>query len=231
MPRPEAPAPREAPLEAVPLTTYPGREGEPTFSPDGSHVAFTWDGENQDNPDIYVKAIGSEQPLRLTFDPARDGSPAWSPDGTQIAFLRDKAGGGSEVRLVPPTGGRERRLAEVGAAAEHGLAWSLDGRKLAIVDRSSPGEPFGIFLLDIESGVKARLTSPSSVAEFGDNLPAFSPDGRTVAFKRTLASGTRVHLVPAAGGEPRELVPALMRGVEWTGSPAERRSSSRRSLS
>ena len=151
------------PLEVVPLTTYPGREEEPTFSPDGSQVAFTWDGEDQDNVDIYVKAIGSEQPLRLTSDPARDGSPAWSPDGTRIAFLRDKAGGGSEVRLVPPTGGRERRLAEVGATAEHGLAWSPDGRKLAIVDRSSPGEPFGIFLLDIESGVKARLTSPSSV--------------------------------------------------------------------
>jgi eukaryotic-like serine/threonine-protein kinase len=219
---PEAPAPRETPLEAVPLTTYPGREEEPTFSPDGSHVAFTWDGEDQKNVDIYVKAIGSEQPLRLTFDPARDGSPAWSPDGTQIAFLRDTPGGGSEVRLVPPTGGRERRLAEVGANAGQGLAWSLDGRKLAIADRSSPAEPFGLILLDIESGVKERLTTPPS-SEFGDNLPAFSPDGRTVAFKRTLASGTRVHLVPAAGGEPRALVPAfLLRGrVDWVPSGEE----------
>jgi DNA-binding winged helix-turn-helix (wHTH) protein len=59
-PRPDAPVPREIPLEAVPLTSYTGFEAEPTFSPDGSHVAFTWDGENQDNHDIYVKAIGAE---------------------------------------------------------------------------------------------------------------------------------------------------------------------------
>ncbi len=220
---PNAPAARETALQVVPLTSYPGREMEPTFSPDGSQVAFTWDGEDQKNVDIYVKVIGSEQPLRLTFDPARDGSPAWSPDGTRIAFLRDKAGGGSEVRLVPPTGGRERRLAEVGATAEHGLAWSLDGRKLAIADRSLPGEPFGIFLLDVESGVKARLTSPPSSAEFGDNLPSFSPDGRTVAFKRTLAGYTHVHLVPVAGGEPRELVPALIMSgrLDWVPSGEE----------
>jgi serine/threonine protein kinase len=38
--RPEALAPRESPLQAVPLTSYPGREAEPTFSPDGSQVAF-----------------------------------------------------------------------------------------------------------------------------------------------------------------------------------------------
>jgi Tol biopolymer transport system component len=72
-------------------------------APDGSQVAFTWDGENRDNYDIWVKATGSAKPRRLTSDRARDGSTAWSPDGTQIAFLRDKSGGGSEVRLIPPT--------------------------------------------------------------------------------------------------------------------------------
>ena len=71
--------------------------------------------------------------------------------------------------------------------------------------------------------MKERLTTPSSLAEFGDNLPAFSPDGRTVAFKRTLAKGTHVHLVPAAGGEPRELVPALLMSgrVDWIPSGEE----------
>jgi len=200
--RPDAPVPREIRLEAVPFTSYTGREAEPTFSPDGSQVAFTWDGENQDNLDIYVKAIGAEQPRRLTSDRARDGSPAWSPDGTRIAFLRDKPGGGSEVRLIPPTGGPERRIGEVEGQAHQGLSWSPDG-SLAVVDRSSPGEPLGIFVLDIVSGVKKRLTPPST---FADILPAFSPDGRTLAFNRTpLGRGPFVHVVPVAGGEPREL--------------------------
>ena len=135
--RPDAPVPSEIRLEAVPFTSYTGCEAEPTFSPDGSHVAFTWDGENQDNHDIYVKAIGAEQPLQLTSDRARDGSPAWSPDGTRIAFLRDKPGGGSEVRLIPPTGGAEHTIGEVqGPGPPRALVVSrrpLPGRRGSIV--------------------------------------------------------------------------------------------------
>jgi Tol biopolymer transport system component len=194
-----------AAFSSTTLAFGPGQEAEPTFSPDGVQVAFTWDGESQDNHDIYVKAIGAEQPLRLTADPARDGSPAWSPDGTRIAFLRDKPGGGSEVRLIPPTGGPERLLGEVQGLTDQGLSWSPDGRSLAVVDRSSPGESPGIFVLDARSGTKRRLAPPSSIA---DILPAFSPDGRTVAFNRTLADrGPFVHTVPTAGGEPKVLVP------------------------
>jgi hypothetical protein len=60
----------EAPLTTVPLTTFPGFQGGPSFSPDGNQVAFVWDGEKQDNLDIYVKLIGTAgPPLRLTTDP------------------------------------------------------------------------------------------------------------------------------------------------------------------
>jgi serine/threonine protein kinase/Tol biopolymer transport system component len=214
---PDAPeSPRTRP--AVPLTAYPGREAEPTFSPDASLVAFTWNGDAQDNHDIYVKAIGSEQPLRLTSDPARDGSPAWSPDGTRIAFLREKSGAGSEVRLIPPTGGPERRLEDVQSGADWGLAWSPDGRYLAVVDRESPDANPGIFLLDTGSGVKTRVTV---LSPFRDVLPAFSPDGRRIAFNRTiLPRGPFVFVVPTAGGDHRELAPTgLPRGrVAWSRS-------------
>ena len=204
--RPDAAAPGEIRLEPVPLTSYTGFEAEPTLSPDGSHVAFTWDGENQDNHDLYVKAIGSEQPHRLTTDRARDGSPVWSPDGTRIAFLRARPGGGSELRLIAPTGGAEHMIGEVQGLADQGLSWSPDGRSLAVVDRSSPGERLGIFVLDIVSGVKTRLSPRDTL----DIMPAFSPDGRTLAFIRQLsrpAFGAFVHVVPIAGGEARVLVP------------------------
>ena len=55
-------------------------------------MAFNWNGEKEDNYDIYVKLIGSERPLQLTTNPARDYSPAWSPDGRWIAFCRDLPG-------------------------------------------------------------------------------------------------------------------------------------------
>ena len=55
---------QEAAFDAVPLTTYPGSEGGPSFSPDGSQVAYRGDQNKQ--WDIYVKLIGSGPPLRLT---------------------------------------------------------------------------------------------------------------------------------------------------------------------
>src|SRR5262249_55160390 len=87
------PQPPEVPLTAVPLTSYPGIEMQPSFSPDGNQVAFAWNGEKQDNFDIYVKLIGAGGNLRLTTHPADDYSPAWSPDGRSIAFLRKLPGG------------------------------------------------------------------------------------------------------------------------------------------
>ena len=48
--------------EVVPLTSYAGFEQSPSFSPDGNQVVFSWDGEKQDNFDIYLKLIGSPTP-------------------------------------------------------------------------------------------------------------------------------------------------------------------------
>jgi eukaryotic-like serine/threonine-protein kinase len=67
----------------VSLTSTPGRESEPTFSPDGNQVAFSWEGEKQDNSDIYIKMIRSVETRRLTTDPALDRFPSWSPNGRQ----------------------------------------------------------------------------------------------------------------------------------------------------
>ncbi len=103
----------EAPLTAVPLTSYPGEERQPSFSPDGNQVAFSWNGEKQDNFDIYVKLIGSETQLRLTTAPEADSCPAWSPDGSSIAFIREGLGGKASVFLISPLGPPERKVAEI----------------------------------------------------------------------------------------------------------------------
>jgi len=63
-----------------PITTYPGDEREPSLSPDGRQVAFSWEGEKGDNRDIYVTLLGEPHPLRLTSEPEDDAYPAWSPD-------------------------------------------------------------------------------------------------------------------------------------------------------
>ena len=222
-PRPEPAAPRAAPLQVIPLTSYPGREAEPAFSPDGSQVAFSWNGASPTNRDIYVKVIGSEQALRLTSDGAQDGSPAWSPDGSRVAFLRQTSEG-SEVRLVPPTGGPERLLAKVGVPPEYGLTWSPDSARLAAADRPAPGASVGLVLVDIETGAKRPLTSFGSSAGRGDSWPTFSPDGRWLAFKRSVApTANYACVMPATGGEARQLVSttAITSRLAWTASGEE----------
>jgi DNA-binding winged helix-turn-helix (wHTH) protein len=74
----------------VPFTTYLGYETHPSFSPDGTRVAFCWNGEKQENFNIYVKVLDAGLPLQLTKDPTDEFGPAWSPDGQKIAFYRSK---------------------------------------------------------------------------------------------------------------------------------------------
>jgi serine/threonine protein kinase/Tol biopolymer transport system component len=178
----------EAPLTAVPLTSYLGGEYYPSFSPDGSQVAFTWNGEKEDNWDIYVKVVGSEPPLRLTTNPAVDSSPAWSPDGRWIAFDRFLPESKVAVVLISPLGGPERILTDLyfndyAGVEGPGLAWSPDSHWLAMVGNDKPDEPVRLFLYSLETGEKRTLVYPT-VNSVGDSCPAFSPDGHKLAFFR-----------------------------------------------
>ncbi len=179
--------PPEAALNPVPLTTYPGYQSRPSFSPDGNQVAFAWNGEKQDNFDIYVKMIGTNgPPLRLTTDAARDYGPAWSPDGRFIAFLRVLPSGKSALILIPAIGGLERKIAELFTDNPPlPPTWSPDGNWLAISQKDSETEPFALSLLSVDTGEKRRLTSPPKEF-FSDFDPAFSPDGRSLAFSRSI---------------------------------------------
>jgi len=213
----------DAPLRAVALTTLTGVEAYPSFSPDGNHVAFMWNGAKQDNPDIYIQQIGAGSPMRLTHDPRSDYNPAWSPDGRWIAFIRAERlptqgaeVGRSEVWLTPPLGGSERKLAEIQVrdVSNAGfLAWSPDSSSLVVSD--SPGErkPNALFVVSLESGEKRPLTSPPPEL-IGDSNPALSADGLSLAFRRVAAfSAGELYWLPlgkglTAGGEPRRLTPA-----------------------
>jgi Tol biopolymer transport system component len=176
------------PPRAIPLTTLPGVERYPSFSPDGNHVAFTWNGPKQDNRDIYVQQIGAGSPLRLTTEPSSDYSPVWSPDGRWIAFLRDQSEAGkNDLRLIAPLGGPERKLAEIRPQSRLlrsvSLAWCPDSNCLVVTDSAGEGKPDALFVVSLESGEKRQLTYPLHPIA-GDTDPAVSPDGNWVVFRR-----------------------------------------------
>ncbi len=179
----------DVPLVAVPLTSYAGEEYWPTLSPDGTQVAFSWNGEKQDKFDIYVKQIGVEPPFRLTSDAATDYSPAWSPDGGFIAFLRELSPDHTVIVLVPQRGGPERILGEVKGsmlrALNYGpyLSWTPDSKWIVCPAPRSGERVWALHLFSTETGEQTELTSPPS-SEAGDVAPAVSPDGRTLIFSR-----------------------------------------------
>ena len=232
------PAPH-ATQKTVPLSSYPGRQISPAFSPDGKQVAFAWDGEQGGNFDVYVKLVDAGTPLRLTSSPANEWAPAWSPDARYIAFCRDKYAGITtssrlapyglwfgnfsgpiEIWMIPALGGAERKLGE---STGCGLSWSPDGKYLALVDKSGPREPSSIFWLSIETGDKRKVTSPPT-EYVADWSPRFSPDGKTLAFVRSYSTiNDEVCLLSVTSdgrplGEPRRLTldgPSAF-GLDWT---------------
>jgi len=207
------------PPSVVPLTSYPGSELYPSFSPDGNQVAFAWDGEKQDNFDIYVKLVGSGTPLRLTTDPASDRSPAWSPDGRQIAFVRQQ-GNQASVYLISPLGGAERKLADFRPTGLQSISWSPDAKWLAVAELE-PQAANGIFLVPVERGEKHRLTT--NRVSF-DHCPALSPDGRFLAYASCSGPfSCDVHLLELGPdflpkGPPRRLTQQglYIQGIAWT---------------
>ncbi len=175
------------PLRAVPLTSLQGVVRAPSLSPDGNYVVFTWTGEKQDNPDLYVQQVGAGNPFQLTTDPGNDYSPSWSPDGRTIAFLRGTPDAThSEVWLTAPLGGSERKLVDLRSRLPMfttlSIGWCPDSSCVLVTDSRGAGHPDALFVVALESGEKRELTHPAGLA--ADVDPAVSPDGRSVVFRR-----------------------------------------------
>ncbi|HYL75394.1 MAG TPA: hypothetical protein VEU96_14375 [Bryobacteraceae bacterium] len=217
-------------LRGVPLTSALGQELEPSLSPEGTHVAYSWNGESRDNFDIYVKLIGPGPPLRLTTNPARDSSPAWSRDGRSIAFLREMPDGKAQVIVIPSLGGHEHPIGEVSSWPDpwqtypgpH-LTWSPDGKGLILSHRATRKEPFALYYVSLDSGQLRKITNPPAYIA-GDTGPALSPDGHTLAFRRCAGFAVgqlylqKVSDQLEAHGEPALLTPDSISAASpaWT---------------
>jgi Tol biopolymer transport system component len=203
----------------LPVVTASGFKDYPTLSPDGSQIAFTWNGNNPAGGlDLYVKVIGAGDPLRLTTSPEDDILPSWSPDGRYIAFSRRVEGIDRQaIYIIPALGGAERRITDAGV----GISWSPDSETLVLVRRPKPEGSGGLFLYSLKTGAQKDLTEPGAAA---DSLPAFSPDGRWIAFTRVFAAYAReVFVVPAQGGSARQLTfdKSSTNGAAWTSDSRE----------
>jgi len=210
------------PFKTIQFTSYAGEQTQPAFAPDGKRIAFTWIAEDSRSHRIFIKTIGSEDVKPLTPDTEdQQFSPAWSPDGKQIAYLaiaKDNlslyvADVGSNVpprRLLMP---QEPSHWEQGA-----LSWSPSGKSLIYPDHSGIQPNSSIFLLDLATLHTRSITNPPAGWE-GDLNPAYSPDGRWIAFARASETAVRdIYFMSTTSGAVQQLTHDRMNidSLAWT---------------
>lgn len=147
------------------LSSPPGEELFPRFSPDGSRIAFSanYDG----NLDVYVVPTGGGVPTRVTYHPHDDRLVDWDPDGERLLFASMRKSGKqrfNQFYRVGPSGGLPERLpvefAEFGALSPDGgtLAFTMKARDDRTWKRYRGGTAPDIHTFDLATHASANLT-------------------------------------------------------------------------
>ena len=158
------------------LTNHPAYDGDPDWSPDRTKIAFVSDrnGGNQ----IYVMDADGKNPIRLTDGPRSKWAPDWSPDGGKIAFT------------VQPAAIRESHIAVMDADGDNRVrfrshardpSWSPDGREIAF-SALRAGEWWSDIYVIGTDGQGLRRVTHELRELWGGHSPAFSPDGKRIAY-------------------------------------------------
>ncbi len=172
-----------------------GQNFLPVFSPDGTKIAFM---SNRDgNNEIYVMNRDGSDVRRLTNNPAIDVTPTWSPTGTQIAFTSERTGT-PQIYVVGADGAGLRKISSETFADR--ATWSpAPYNEIAFSAKTGPG--FDIKILAIATGETRQIT----FGEGSNESPAWSPNGRHLAFVSTRAGRSQVFTVDRDGRNLRQL--------------------------
>jgi dipeptidyl aminopeptidase/acylaminoacyl peptidase len=231
----------------------------PKFSPDGKYLSFVATPAGESNAQLMVLDRRGGEPRALTSTPDNIGEYAWAPDGRKLVLAIETSGDEAPKPGAPPPKpqpkpividslhfkqdldgylgndhGQHLYLLDVETKKldpltndsefnEDAPAFSPDGRSVAFIRTHEKGpDPDGMYDLDVltvGSEGSAAIRTLARIYNAGSQHLAWSPDGAAVAYFEGLEpkfdaySQSRLMLVPAAGGKPRNLSASLDRAV------------------
>jgi Tol biopolymer transport system component len=178
------------PGETATRITTSNNSSDPSYSPDGSKIAFIGGSKTNSSFEVWVMNADGSGRRQVTNTTAAEQEPAWSPDGTRLVYASN-----SELWTINVDGTRRRQLTST-SSSETEPAWSPDGSKIAF-KRSQD-----IWVMNSDGTGEANVTpnSPapctSNCYQGGDEDPAWSPDGSRIAYVHGYGPPTN----PNAGG-------------------------------
>ena len=167
----------------------------PAWSPDGTKLAFM---SNRDgNPEIYVVNKDGTGLRRLTNHPENDVTPTWSPTGTQIAFTSNRSGS-PQIWIMNADGSEQQRITSESWCDRP--TWSpAPFNEIAYASRTGAG--FDIKIFDFANRGAKMVTDGIGSNE----SPAFSPNGRHVAFTSSRAGKEQIFVIDRDGQNQRQI--------------------------
>jgi len=171
------------------LTDNPAEDHSPVWSPDGGTIAFV--SNRNGNAEIYLMAADGRGQTNLTENPAEDYDPAWAGNGARLAFTTSRDDPiRTDIWVMNFDGSGQTKLRNFGVSP----AWSPDNSRIAGVFRFGGLTHLGVMPADASA-------EPQPLLQMGlSNFPAWSPDGRRLAFENAESPENSEILVINADG-------------------------------
>ncbi len=161
----------------------------PALSPDGQRVAFA--SHRGGHWDLYILDLSTGDTTQVTNDLEYDGNPSWSPDGIWLAFEK-YVDNNLEIYITPLDGSVEPVRLTTDGAADYDPAWypADSGRKVAFVSNRSGQND--IWIADLDRVGESRFSNISNNPYLSQTNPAWSPEGRYLAWVSPVDNYDRV---------------------------------------
>jgi dipeptidyl aminopeptidase/acylaminoacyl peptidase len=174
-----------------------GRVASPSFSPDGTQIAYVADLSGV--PQVWIVPATSGYPRQVTALSDPIGAVKWSPQGDWLAISVLPGGGlNSQVYVVRPDGTGLRRLTDGGKENNWLGDWLEDGSRLTIASNRRDAASMDAYLLDAATGRHDLITQNPGIGQFTDT----SRDGRFAVLSRVRSRGdNNLYLVNLATRE------------------------------